>query len=157
VGKNRADPRSKRGARSYRFTFQAEGRSCSNRPEPPESGNRCSALELRGQRSQVCLIASAVPETPLDPLFFFFFFLFWLHCAAIAVKTWNPDQYTTKKFLDPLFFFFFFKIYLLISFLALVALRCCMQAFSSCGEQRLLFIAVHGPLTAVASLVKYRL
>ena len=32
-------------------------------------------------------------------------------------------------------------------------LRCCMQSFSSCGEQGLLFVAVHGLLIAVASLV----
>ena len=41
-------------------------------------------------------------------------------------------------------FFFFF----------LTALgRCCAWAFSSCGERGLLFIAVHGLLIAVASLV----
>ena len=37
--------------------------------------------------------------------------------------------------------------------LSLSHLRCCTQAFSSCGEQRLLFLVVHGFLTAVASLV----
>ena len=49
------------------------------------------------------------------------------------------------------FFFFFFKfIYL---FLAVFGLRCCAWAFSSCGERGLLFGAMHGLLTAVASLV----
>ena len=38
-------------------------------------------------------------------------------------------------------------------FLAVLGLRCCMRAFSSCGEQGLLFVAVHGPLIAMASLV----
>ena len=38
-------------------------------------------------------------------------------------------------------------------FLADLCLRCCTWAFSSCGEQELLFIAVHGLLIAVASLV----
>ena len=47
--------------------------------------------------------------------------------------------------------FFFKKIYL---FLATLGLRCCAQAFSSCGEQGLLFVAVHGLLIAVASLVE---
>ena len=37
--------------------------------------------------------------------------------------------------------------------LAVLGLRCCARAFSSCGEQGLLFIAVRGLLTAVASLV----
>ena len=49
-----------------------------------------------------------------------------------------------------LFFFFFFLIYL---FLAALGLRCCVQAFSSCGKRGLLFIAVRGLLIAVASLV----
>ena len=36
-------------------------------------------------------------------------------------------------------------------FLAVLGLRCCARAFSSCGERGLLFIAVHGLLIAVAS------
>ena len=44
----------------------------------------------------------------------------------------------------------FFKIYL---FLAALGLHCCVQAFSSGGEQELPFIAVLGLLSAVASLV----
>ena len=38
-------------------------------------------------------------------------------------------------------------------FLAVLGLRCCTRAFSSCGERGLLFVAVHGLLIAVASLV----
>ena len=38
-------------------------------------------------------------------------------------------------------------------FLAALGLRCCTQAFSSCGERGLLFVAVHGFLIAVVSLV----
>ena len=45
-------------------------------------------------------------------------------------------------------------IYFICLFLAVLGLRCCSRAFSSCGEQGLLFIAVHGLLTAVASLVE---
>ena len=37
--------------------------------------------------------------------------------------------------------------------MAALGLRCCVRAFSSCGEQGLLFIAVHGLLIAVASFV----
>ena len=37
--------------------------------------------------------------------------------------------------------------------MVVLGLRCCMQAFSSCGEQGLLFVAVHECLIAVASLV----
>ena len=58
-------------------------------------------------------------------------------------------------------FFFFFLINLFIFvylFLAVLGLCCCAWAFSSCGEQGLLFIAVHGLLIVVASLVaKHRL
>ena len=38
-------------------------------------------------------------------------------------------------------------------FLAMLDLRCCVRAFFSCREQGLLFVAVHGLLIAVASLV----
>ena len=43
-------------------------------------------------------------------------------------------------------------IYLLL-FLAVLGLRCCARAFSSCGERGLLFVVVHRLLVAVASLV----
>ena len=60
------------------------------------------------------------------------------------------------------FFLFFFKQYLFLKnkfilfiylFLATLGLLCCARAFSSCGEQGLLFVAVSGLLIAVASLV----
>ena len=38
-------------------------------------------------------------------------------------------------------------------FLAMLCLCCCMRAFSSCGKQELLFVAVPGLLIAAASLV----
>ena len=44
----------------------------------------------------------------------------------------------------------YFIIYL---FMAALSLRCCTQAFSSCGERGLLFLSVRGLLIAVASLV----
>ena len=43
--------------------------------------------------------------------------------------------------------------FLFFVFLAALGLHCCVQAFSSLGEQRLLFVAVHGLLIAVASVV----
>ena len=52
-----------------------------------------------------------------------------------------------------LFFFFYKFIYFMYLFLAVLGLCCCTRAFSSCGERGLLFIAVRGLLTAVASLV----
>ena len=37
--------------------------------------------------------------------------------------------------------------------MAVLGLRFCARAFSSCGERGPLFIAMHGPLTIAASLV----
>ena len=48
------------------------------------------------------------------------------------------------------FFCFYLFIYL---FLAVLGLRFCARAFSSCGKWGPLFIAVRGPLTIAASLV----
>ena len=49
--------------------------------------------------------------------------------------------------------FFYFLIYFLFLFMAVLGLRFCARAFSSCGKWGPLFITVHGPLTIVASLV----
>ena len=48
----------------------------------------------------------------------------------------------------------FFKIFIYLFiylFLAVLGLRFCARAFSSCGERGPLFIAVRGPLTVAAS------
>ena len=57
--------------------------------------------------------------------------------------------------LNSLFFFFLtnFHLYFIYLFLAALGLCCCAQAFSSCGERGLLFVAVRGLLIEVASLV----
>ena len=56
--------------------------------------------------------------------------------------------------IDDLFFFLIFFFYLLVYlFMAVLGLRFCMRAFSSCGKRGPLFIAVRGPLTIAASLV----
>ena len=62
----------------------------------------------------------------------------WLLKVNVAVAT---------SFFFFIFYFHFFKC------LAALGLRCYVQAFSSCGEQGLLFVAVHRLLIAVASLV----
>ena len=51
------------------------------------------------------------------------------------------------------FFFFFFLILFIYLFMAVLGLRFCARAFSSCGKRGPLFIAVRGPLTIAASLV----
>ena len=50
-------------------------------------------------------------------------------------------------------FYTYFKIYFIDLFLAALGLHCCAQAFSSCGEQGLLFVVVCGLHVAVASLI----
>ena len=50
-------------------------------------------------------------------------------------------------------FFFLFKFIFIYLFLAVLGLRFCARAFSSCSKCGPLFIAVRGPLTIVASLV----
>ena len=66
--------------------------------------------------------------------------------AVFAVSS-QKEQGTSLKCL---FIYIYKFIYL---FLAASGLRCCARAFSSCGKQGLLFLVVHGLLTAVASLV----
>ena len=46
----------------------------------------------------------------------------------------------------------FFKNLFIYLFLAALGLRCCVQAFSSCGKRGLFFLAVPSLLIAVASL-----
>jgi len=54
--------------------------------------------------------------------------------------------------------FFFLITYLLVYFLVVLGLGCCVRAFSSCREQGLLFSAVYGLLIVVAPLaVEHRL
>ena len=45
-------------------------------------------------------------------------------------------------------------IYITVFFLAVLGLHCCTWAFSSCGKQGLLFVAVHGLLIVVAPLAR---
>ena len=47
---------------------------------------------------------------------------------------------------------FFFNKFIYL-FLAVLGLRCCARAFSSCSKRGLLFVVVRGLLIAVASLV----
>ena len=52
------------------------------------------------------------------------------------------------------FLFCFLNLFIILYlFLAALGLCCCAGAFSSCGEQGRLFVAVRGLLIAVASLV----
>ena len=52
-----------------------------------------------------------------------------------------------------IYLFIYFKYIFIYLFLAVLGLRFCARAFSSCGKWGSLFIAVRGPLTIAASLV----
>ena len=59
-------------------------------------------------------------------------------------------------YFNNIYIFFIVIFYLFIYFflfLAVLGLRFCARAFSSCGKRGPLFIAVRGPLTIAASLV----
>ena len=69
-----------------------------------------------------------------------------------------PYKYLYMNVHSRLFFVFFFLRFIYFILLAVVCLNCCKQAFSSCSERGLLFIAVFRLLIAGAShVVKYRL
>ena len=63
----------------------------------------------------------------------------------------DKNKQTLVRILKAGFLCFFFKLINL--FLAVLGLRFCARAFSSCGERGPLFIVVCGPLTIAASLV----
>ena len=66
-----------------------------------------------------------------------------------------PAFYILLFFFFKRSFFVFLKnsLFFIYLFLAVLGLRFCARAFSSCGKWGPLFIAVRGPLTIVASLV----
>ena len=80
-------------------------------------------------------------------------------CLLLNYKSclyiFNISPLSDKSFADVFHFLFLNKfIYLFVClFLAALGLCCCAQSFSNCGEQGLLFIAVHRLLISVASLV----
>ena len=90
---------------------------------------------------------------------------FWLRTVILSVLLKNsphPFSFNLQSVIDVsspdslfmwvyIFFFFVFCLFLFLFFA--LGLRCCMQAFSSCGERGLLFVVVCGLLIVVASLV----
>ena len=71
----------------------------------------------------------------------------WLLVIVMIIKGATSSNRLDSFFKNKSFIYF---IYL---FLAVLGLRCCTRAFSSCSERGLLFIAVRGLLIVVASLV----
>ena len=79
----------------------------------------------------------------------YYFFRYFLPSIYLYFSIWDfysMDLTLLLSFSISFKFSFFF-------FLAVLGLRFCARAFSSCGKWGPLFIAVHGPLTIVASPV----
>ena len=75
---------------------------------------------------EVCFLAFKCPEILLLP--FCYWFVVWFHCGQRTYSPWFQS----------------FKIYWDFFFLAVLGLRFCARAFSSCGKWGPLFIAVRG-------------
>ena len=79
-------------------------------------------------------------------------------CIFIKLCVFCIGAASYVHFIYVYYIFFLKKINLFIYLsLAALGLRCCTRALSSCGERGLLFVAVHGLLMAVASLVEHGL
>ena len=76
---------------------------------------------------------------------------------AVIIRILLPSSFTWVEALRALSFFFFltflFVCLFIYLFMAVLGLRFCARAFSSCGKRGPLLIAVRGPLTIAASLV----
>ena len=82
--------------------------------------------------------------------------------AVRFIQGFSSNIYTARawsvfgdrgKYLQSVHTFFCLFVCLFYLFLAVLGLHCYAWSFSSCGERGLLFVAVHGLLIAVASLV----
>ena len=71
-------------------------------------------------------------------------------CGRISVGSLEMGLLNKMVYLFAILFIYFKITYL---FLSALGFRFCAWAFSSCGKWELLFVAVHGLLIAVASLV----
>ena len=81
------------------------------------------------------------------------FVFFWYQSNGIRVILVSKNDLGTF-FFSAIFFFNLINLFIYIFlFLAVLGLRFCARAFSSCGKRGSLFIAVRGPLTVAASLV----
>ena len=81
--------------------------------------------------------------------------LMWIRTPGSHSNPTKSDPLGVASFfcLLKFFFCFFLKFIYLFYFMAVLGLRFCARAFSSCGKRGPLFIAVRGPLTIAASLV----
>ena len=110
---------------------------------PPVWGHLCAFVHAGLPSTLFPALPGKVKSQFFQAVFFFFFCnVNLLACRPIFLSFF------------PLFLFYLFIYFKFIFlFLAVLGLRFCARAFSSCGEQGPLFIAVRRPLTVAASLV----
>ena len=101
---------------------------------------------------------SIIPMFPSNHLLFLIFLLFcYFLLSLLVIQDENVGsslvQVYSLSLILVIISFLFFKKLIIYLFLAVLGLRFCARASSSCGKRGPLFIAVHGPLTIAASLV----
>ena len=97
------------------------------------------ALCLHSAPGLYAYVQSLLTETP-----------WWVRDSGLNKLAASLTYFTKISFYESFLLFIYLFIYL---FLAVLGLRFCARAFSSCGEWRPLFIAARGPLTIAASPV----
>ena len=85
-------------------------------------------------------------------IYIYILFHILFHCGLLQDIEYSSLCYTV----GPCCLFIHYSFLKLINLFIFgsLGLRCCAQAFSSCGEWGLFFLVVHGRLIAVASLVE---
>ena len=86
-------------------------------------------------------------------LFLFEFQQIYHFCLSVVFFATHLKSEAFGKLSAIIFSNIFSADFLLFLLLAALGLHCCTRTFSSCGERGLLFLAVHGLLIAVDSLV----
>ena len=95
---------------------------------------------------------------PIPPLFSKLLFALQSSLGLSLFPSLPLNSSFKKGFRASFYLFIFFKLFFggglfIYLFMAVLGLRFCARAFSSCGKRGPLFIAVRGPLTIAASLV----
>ena len=85
--------------------------------------------------------------------FDFAYYVYLAMCKFFIFILLSIFSFTVPRLFFRLFLKLFFFNKFIYLFLSVLGLRCCTRAFSSCGKRGLHFVAVHGFLIAVASLV----
>ena len=130
-------------------------RHCSLPSEQGKTVNRCfygGPLRMFGQIVCVCLCVCTYRHTYTINSKALKKFSTSIYCkplCKVSARLWRGYIHGWS----PKLCFLFFLSICFYFFMAVLGLRFCARAFSSCGKRGPLFIVVHGPLTIAASLV----